>query len=278
MKKVTGLRLILKELLYKGIVKTQKEFGDRLGYGPSYTSRIISGSEKYPEDLGNKISETYKVSLSDYEALAKSQNTEGAHGGQMYSLPEESDADTVEEAPNKLTGSEISAQKAFAPTENKGIRAVPIRAQANYKHHFMDQVFERQLDRFYIPGFPFDGDNFLAWQMEGDSMTYIKDQREDGILDREWVVVERIPQEYWRQIRDYYVYLVITDTLATLKRIYRLNEYEWVMIPDNPEEEQELLDIEDLRQLWVFKRKLEWNAAPPRRIEITVKSKRNPEE
>lgn len=153
------------------------------------------------------------------------------------------------------------------------IPALPIRVQGGFSLQYNDPVFWEHLERIYIPGLPFKGDKFLWAEMEGDSMEYY-DKRTgkiEGIRDRQWCLYEEVPKEFWRTgLKKYYVHLVITETMFTVKRILQDNEEEIVLSPDNELYEQERIHLNTVQAIYLFKRKLDWNAPPPRKHEIKV--------
>lgn len=155
----------------------------------------------------------------------------------------------------------------------KGIPALPIKVQGGFNIHVDDPVFISQLERIYIPGIPFDGDDYLWAEVEGDSMEYVDPHTNkiSGISDGTWCLFQKVPQEYWRTgLKKYYVHLVITDSLFTVKRILQDNSEEIVLHPDNEMYQQERIHLKDVKAIYLFKRKLDWNVPPPRKIDIKV--------
>lgn len=53
------LALIYNELRKRGDVRTQTEFGERLGWGRAYTSQIISGNRQPPQDIAQRMAEVF---------------------------------------------------------------------------------------------------------------------------------------------------------------------------------------------------------------------------
>lgn len=158
--------------------------------------------------------------------------------------------------------------------KQRGVPALPIKVQGGFSLHYNDPVYWSQLDRIYIPGLPYDGDDYLWAEMEGDSMEYIDERTGQlaGIQDRVWCIYQKVPQEFWRTgLRKFYVHLVITRTgLFTVKRILQDNPDEIVLSPDNPLYNQERIHLSEVLAIYIFKRKLDWNAPPPRQIKINV--------
>ncbi|MCU7547793.1 hypothetical protein OCK74_01645 [Chitinophagaceae bacterium LB-8] len=56
-----------------------------------------------------------------------------------------------------------------------------------------------------------------------------------------------------------------------LKRLFRKSEKEFVLISDNEDYyPQFILLTEDIKEIWLVKRKLDWEMSPPKRFEIKV--------
>lgn len=154
----------------------------------------------------------------------------------------------------------------------KGVPALPIKVQAGYARHLTDPVYRSEMERVYFPNSPYDGDDYIYAQMEGDSMEYINEfGKPAGLEDGAWIIAQRVPQEDWAEnLRTFYVHVVVTSTRLTIKRILQDNNKEIVLHADNEIYPQERISLSDVREIWIFKRKLDWNAPPPRKIEITV--------
>ncbi|MBX9450008.1 MAG: helix-turn-helix domain-containing protein [Taibaiella sp.] len=157
----------------------------------------------------------------------------------------------------------------------KGVPALPIKVQGGFARHYTDPIYWKNLERVHFPGLNLNGpeDKFLWAEMEGDSMTYYDHNAKliTGIQHGTWGLYEQIPKEYWRTgLRKYYVHLIITESLLTVKRVLQDNDEEIVLSPDNDIFEQERFHLKDIQGIYVLKRKLDWNAPPPRKHEIKV--------
>lgn len=161
-------------------------------------------------------------------------------------------------------GQRMRRKKAIGDgTEDPGLIYVPIAAQAGYSRNFEDPVFVNQLERLYIPGLPYKGDRYRYFDVEGDSM---EPTLEEGMQ----VIGEQVNQEDWKHINDFYIYVIVKINKVLIKRLFKKHETTFVMISDNEEYSQEPLLAEDIKELWLVKRKLDWRMTPPKRFEITV--------
>jgi transcriptional regulator with XRE-family HTH domain len=232
---------------------TQVELAEIFKVKQSFISQIESGKSSIPEDWITVLEAKFG-NISKYK----------------LSIDNDKDNHIITNTPQTIT-QKIRENKLFNNTQ-KGIIAVPIMAQANYSRHYDDVVYKNQLDRIFFPNSPYDGDDFRYFQIEGDSMEYVDETgRVSGIADGSWIIAERIPKEDWqRNLRQYYVYVIVTDSRITIKRILQDNEEELVLHADNELYGQERLAINEIKEIWIFKRKLDWNAPPPRKIEIKI--------
>jgi len=172
--------------------------------------------------------------------------------------------DAVPYQTSKTTGAQISKQKAFGNIEDDGLIYVPIAAQAGYSKNFQDPVFIDQLERLFVPGLPYKGDDYRYFEVEGDSMY---PTLEEGMQ----VIGQLIPQEYWQDISNFYIHVIVKDTQILIKRLFKKDANTFVMISDNEEMyPQEKINIEDVKELWLVKRKLDWRMTPPKHFNITV--------
>lgn len=149
--------------------------------------------------------------------------------------------------------------------EREGITFIPISAQAGYSMKRIDPVFNSSLQKIYIPGMPYRGDNYRIWEVEGHSM-------EPTFREGYWVVTEKI-EGPWNKIKEFHVYVVVTEDDVMLKRL-KLSETKpghWVLISDNEELYPPiLLPVEEVKELWFAKRKMDWEMPPPKRFNVNL--------
>lgn len=164
----------------------------------------------------------------------------------------------------KDTGEEIRKRKAFGNREDNGLISVPIAAQAGYGKNYLDPVYLNQLERIYVPGSPYRGDHFRYFEVDGDSMY-------PTLKDKMNVLGERVPQEGWQSIFNYYIYVLVLESQILIKRLYKLDERTYVAISDNEEMyPQFTIDLKDVKELWLVKRKLDWDMMPPKNFDIKI--------
>ncbi|WP_315816176.1 S24 family peptidase [Paraflavitalea speifideaquila] len=98
--------------------------------------------------------------------------------------------------------------------DNQGIFFVPIAAQAGYARNYNDPVYLQELSMFTLPGFPYRGENYRVFEVKGDSMqpTY-----KEGYH----LVCEKIEQDQWMQIANFYIYVIVLENDILVKRLYK---------------------------------------------------------
>lgn len=243
---------VLKDII-KSTGVEQTEVAKKLGLTPQgLNSKLNAASVKtdFLQKVGIAINKTVEQIMQDAVALE-------ANG-----------------VPKKQTGRDIAAQKAFGGRQQRGILAVPVKAQAGYARMLGDDfaILMDQLERIAIPNFPYDGEEFRAFEVEGDSMEYVNEQGHiAGIPSGMWVVGQRVPQEDWAEnLARFRIHVIVFARQILIKRILQDNSTEIILHSDNDLYPQERRALEDVKEIWYVVRKLDWDMPPPRRIEINV--------
>lgn len=144
---------------------------------------------------------------------------------------------------------------------------VPIKAQAGYSHAYTQAMFIDNLEKFALPpGITHHGAVWRYWEIAGDSM-------EPTFHSRDVILTSQVNRLDWENIRDFYVYVIVTDEKVMVKRVFKksTSPWQWVLISDNEEEhEQQLLNVEEVREVWVFRRHIVNKAPAPKMFEIKI--------
>lgn len=166
---------------------------------------------------------------------------------------------------NHTTGEELRMQKALGIRKEEGIHVVPIMAQAGYSKHYLDPKFVDELQVMNVPNMPYRGDRYRVFEVSGDSM-------EPTLKEGFHVVSEFVEPDYWSSTAQYYIYVVVTEDRIMVKRLFRKEDGEtFVCISDNEEfYPQFSLHRTEIKELWLVKRKIDWEMPPPKRFEIKV--------
>lgn len=169
-------------------------------------------------------------------------------------------------ANSRMSGEDIRMRKAFgAIHEEDGLAVVPIMAQAGYSKHYEDPVFVGELEQMRIPNMPYKGERYRVFEVSGDSM-------EPTLKEHFHVVAERVDVEHWNSTAQFYIHVVVTHDRIMVKRLFRKDDNNtFVMISDNEEfYPQFTMKKSEIKELWLVKRKIDWEMPPPKRFEITV--------
>jgi phage repressor protein C with HTH and peptisase S24 domain len=142
---------------------------------------------------------------------------------------------------------------------------VAIKAQAGYVRGFEQVDFVNTLDQYSLPpGVNPTGAIWRYFEIDGDSM-------EPSMSSGDVVLATMVPEEDWNDIKNFNVYIILTEDQLLIKRLYRKSEKEWVLISDNEEANpQVLIDAEKVKQLWLFRRHIRTKIPQPKEFKIAV--------
>jgi len=235
--------LELIETLKKVTGKTQAEISQQAGYGPKYISEAIS-KDNVTLKLIDKIKKTFKDELEKTTFTTLDEDN-------VLSEPVES---YVVRRRSQKNREELNK----APL-------VSVKAQAGYVRSYDQTDYVDTLEKYALPpGITYHGAVWRYFEIEGNSMN-------PTFANGDIVLASQVPQVDWEDIRNFYIYVLITDTRILIKRIFAKSSDEWVLISDNEEEyEQVLFDTSELKELWIFRRHLKRTAPPPKQFEIKI--------
>lgn len=165
----------------------------------------------------------------------------------------------------RLTGDDLRRMKAFGDGSiPEGIAVVPIMAQAGYSKHYLDPTYAAELQQMHLPNLPYRGERYRAFEVSGDSM---EPTLKEGFL----IICEKVEQDFWNTTAQFYIYVVVTEDRIMVKRLFRKEDHSFVCISDNEEfYPQFVLPMSEIKELWLVKRKIDWDMPPPKRFEINV--------
>lgn len=160
-------------------------------------------------------------------------------------------------------------KKRLAQKNNSGpymVPLVPVKAQAGYSKGYNNTDFLNKLDYYPIlPGIDPHGAAWRYFEMQGESM-------EETFKDGQYLLTSQVIQEDWRNIDNYYVYVIITDEKVMVKRLAKVKGKDyWAAISDNEEKfPQFKLPVNQVCELWKYRRHIDWDASPKKKFEIKV--------
>ena len=145
------------------------------------------------------------------------------------------------------------------------VSLVAIKAQAGYVKGFEQVDFVNTLDQYALPpGVNPTGAIWRYFEIDGDSM-------EPSLTSGDVVLATMVPEEDWDDIKNFNVYIILTEDQLLIKRLYRKSELEWVLISDNEEANPQVLMKTDLvKQLWLFRRHIRTKIPQPKEFKIAV--------
>ncbi len=227
---------------------------NKMGVNGLAVALNVPRSTLYYNFRKEKLDETIRLRA----AKALGLTTEQLFGG-AYNNP-------AEHFNNERTiGDDLRMQKALGTNRQDGLFVVPISAQAGYSKHYLEPSFTEELEVMNVPNMPYRGDRYRVFEVSGDSM-------EPTLKEGFHVVAEYVDPDYWNSTAQYYIYVVVTEDRIMVKRLFRKeDEQSFVCISDNEEfYPQFSLPKSEIKELWLVKRKIDWEMPPPKRFEIKV--------
>jgi phage repressor protein C with HTH and peptisase S24 domain len=142
---------------------------------------------------------------------------------------------------------------------------IPAKAQAGYVKAVDQERYMDTLEQYALPpNVDPRGANWAYWEVQGDSM-------EPAFRSGDLILTSQVHPMDWENLRNFYVYVLVTDERVLIKRVVAKNTLEWVLISENEDNyPQQLLLVEYVKQLWVFRRRIESSAPPTKTFEIKV--------
>lgn len=142
---------------------------------------------------------------------------------------------------------------------------IPAKAQAGYVRAIDQERYMDTLEQYALPpGVDPRGNTWAYWEIEGDSM-------ETAFYEGDVILTSLINPLDWQDIKNFYVYVIVTHDRVLIKRVYPKTTTEWVLISENEDQyPQILLPVDQVKELWVFRRRIEAKAPPTKTFEIKV--------
>jgi hypothetical protein len=64
-----------------------------------------------------------------------------------------------------------------------------------------------------------------------------------------------VPYDDWAYVRNFYVYIILTETDLWIKHVYAESKDEWILISENDDAYKPfVVKVADIRELWVMRR------------------------
>lgn len=126
------------------------------------------------------------------------------------------------------------------------IAYIPVKVQAGYGEQLNNPIFEADLEKFSLPGNLYQDDDYRCFEVEGDSMF-------PAYQNGDKVICSPLPTIYLSQaIRDYMVYVIVTENSLLLKRLVnRIKTEQCIeLISDNDLFEPKFIPIHEVLEVW----------------------------
>jgi phage repressor protein C with HTH and peptisase S24 domain len=141
---------------------------------------------------------------------------------------------------------------------------VQIKAQAGYimSHEFAD--FIEELEKYPMaPGINPRGTEWRWFEVQGESM-------EPTLFEGDYILCSFVPGEDWKNLEDYYLYVVVTQKNLWIKRIVKntKDKNEILLFSDNKKVKPRPVRLEDIKEVWKVRRHLNARMPPPEKIII----------
>ena len=137
--------------------------------------------------------------------------------------------------------------------ENERILHIPVTAKAGYQDQFNNDVYLDDLVSYTLPNSYFKKGSFRSFEVEGDSM-------EPVLQNGEIIVCSYVDEpNLWKyNIKDGYVYVVVTDNDIVVKRVTnRLKEENLLELEsDNTDYPSIFVEADQIREIWSVKMKI----------------------
>lgn len=232
----------------KSLGLNQDEFGRKIGYSREVVSKVENG----------------KMEPSKWfvEAVLKFQNDYNFHqSGQDVKI-----LGKFSHEPKKIDKPFFKQMQVLKnlPFEYL-VPLVGIKAQAGYVKGFEQTDFIETLEKYSLPpGVNPKGLEWSYFEVDGDSM-------EPTLSSGDILLTSLLPHEDWNEIKNFCVYVILTGEQLLVKRIYRKNEREWILISDNSETNPQVsIDLSKIKQVWTLRRHIRSKLPQPKDVKITA--------
>jgi phage repressor protein C with HTH and peptisase S24 domain len=235
------------EFLRKGKNLSQAKLGKEVDESRSKIDSYESGRAKPKYEVAKKLADFFKVDVEDLY------NTDLTDGDTLLNEPE---------AENYIVTRRATKTQKRKPYM---VPLVPVKAQAGYVRAVDQETFLDTMEEYALPpGVSPHGAVWRYWEVEGESM-------EPAFHSGDFILTSQVHRMDWDNIRNFYLYVIVTSDKVLFKRLFCKNELEWVLISENEEHSpQQLLPIEEVKEVWVFRRHIVNHAPPTKMFKITV--------
>jgi phage repressor protein C with HTH and peptisase S24 domain len=210
-------------------VRSSRQFAISLDYLPQSLSEILKGRRDVTIDLLRKAVEKYKV------------NPVFLYTGEGPLFMSEEDHRDF-----RVLTIVTNVQ------EDERIVHVPLPAQAGYPGELSQPNFIQNLPTYTLPDYKYKVGTHRSFDVAGDSM-------EPLLYEGDKVICNFLEPTLWESgIKDNYVYVVVTRSDVTVKRVinHLTKKRQLQLISDNESYESYLINFSDIREIWQVRAKI----------------------
>ncbi len=231
------LKEIVSEIQFR-LKLSQDEIAQRIGYSRPHLTKAINNN------LGGKILETLKREFQDI----------------LQYVPGATPLPVVTDNQETYLQTRRGIKQKDGPHM---VPLVPVDAQAGYSKSYNNTDFLNKLEYYpIVPGVDPHGAIWRYFQVKGDSML-------DFLHDGDYVLASQQPKEDWPDLKDYLVYVIVTEDLVTIKHVVKRKD-QLILIPRNEKQKQIAVNVAEIKEIWKYRRHIGWNASSPKKLEIKI--------
>jgi phage repressor protein C with HTH and peptisase S24 domain/DNA-binding XRE family transcriptional regulator len=228
----------------------QADFAQKLGI----TREVVNKMEKGKMNVSKRTVERLRIFLQE--------NPIGSFSGDVNILGKSSQLNETKRSHLPYQQQRLQEKNSHAPYL---VPLVGIKAQAGYVKGFEQVDYMDTLEQYSLPpGVNPIGAIWRYFEIDGDSM-------EPTFNSGDIVLATMVPQEDWNDVKNFFVYVILTADQLLIKRLYNKSDAEWVLISDNEEvAPQVTLKKQDVKQLWLLRRHIRSKVPQPKEFRITA--------
>jgi len=207
-------------------IPSTRQLASTINVHPQCLSDISTGKRSFNTDIMRKFADVYPVDCN-YIMTGK--------GQPMFDLN-----------PQPATNADGIIAVVTDESGNERIVHVPYAAHAGYVDQFLDPVYLKDLPTFSLPDTRFSSGTHRCFEVAGDSM-------EPSLFTNEKVVCSFIEPENWKgNIRNNYVYVLVTETGIIIKRVLNniKSQNEILIKSDNTFYDAYAMPVSELKEVW----------------------------
>jgi phage repressor protein C with HTH and peptisase S24 domain len=221
---------------------TQAEMADRIaqglnqGYSLRQYQRLEDG--QFPKYKMNAIIQADQILGTNLTAIIYDKNVHTNADEQPYQKRSGIESDYLK----KRRAQKNTSQPYMVPL-------VPMKAIAGYVKSYDQIEFLDTLEKYSLPpGVSPVGAVWQYFEIAGDSM-------EPTFQSSDIVLASQVPFDDWIHIRNFYVYIILTEKDLWIKHVYAESRDEWILISENESAYKPfVVKVADIRELWVMRR------------------------